>query len=146
MELKILKKVVPFSKIYINSHIRYWEDAVVNGEKDNPGEPRIPMCMWDSDFGELRWKPVIDVDNGVILDWPEGVEARVHYKVCDEFECTIPELGYFKYSGYVPEFMSPSRENYGDYIILNIDKTGKIESWDIDKVKEFIKEEIKING
>jgi hypothetical protein len=56
---------------------RYWEDTEVNGTQDFDGD-LIP-------FGDGRiWEPVIDLDAGSIVDWPENTTAKIHYKVCDE--------------------------------------------------------------
>ena len=105
--------------------VRYWEDATVNGVEDKDGN-LIPLRNSDS------WCIAIDVDTGIIRDWPKGVIADVHYKVCGagayhlyEFDGTpIAEL-----EGYVPEIMCPEKNGYGDYVIMKIDGAGKIQNW-----------------
>lgn len=46
--------------------VRYWKDAEVNGVEDVEGN-LIPFRQND------LWKPIIDIENGVILDWPQGM-------------------------------------------------------------------------
>ena len=38
---------------------------------------------------------------------------------------------------YVPAFLSPKEESYGDYIIMDIDENGKIDNWKPNKVEEW---------
>jgi len=71
-----IKRDVPVKYLRAVCGVRYWEDASVNGKLDKQGS--IPMRRGD------EWCPVIDIDDGTILDWPEGVTADIHYKVCDE--------------------------------------------------------------
>ena len=143
MKVEVLKKVkIDISYIIINTHVRFWEDAYINGVEDNPDSPKMPLIEWDKDYEELRWKPVIDIDSGTVVSWPSDISTRIHYKVCDEFVCYIPEIDLL-YEGYVPRFMSPLEENYGDYIIMNINKEGKIEGWNSEWVKKFVDSEYK---
>lgn len=129
--------------IQVNSHVRYWEDGSINGVPDNIDDPEMPCAEYRSEFEEYRWCPVINIDTGKIMGWPKGVKAKIHYKVCDEFTCNIIDPNnypYVEYDGYVPRFMSPMEENYGDYIIMSIDDNGCIEGWNINLVEKFIKE------
>lgn len=85
-------------------------------------------------YGHKRfyWQPTIDLENGRILSWPEGVKAHVFYKVCDEFECTIYDRSgneVLYYEGYVPDFMAIEDEGYGDYIDMVVDENGYINDW-----------------
>lgn len=110
---------------------RYWEDATVNGVED-VGGLLIPFR------NGTEWEVVIDLPTGRILNWPEGVAATIHYKVCDEGRYwlgteTNPRM--FRYgrdeTSYVPdEFLTvPGRRGYGDYIILNVDGSGRIDRY-----------------
>ncbi len=104
-------------------------DAVVDGEKDDNGS-KIP-CRHGK-----AWCPVIDVDNGKIINWTSGVNADVHYKVCDAgiYELQTDETRELivRKDGYVPSCMAPGGHGYGDYIIMNIDGNGMIENWKFD--------------
>lgn len=145
MKVEILKKKVEIILgIHIDSHVRYWEDSYVNGVEDNPEKPRMPCVEWDNDKIEYRWRPVIDPDLGIITNWKKGITAKVNYKVCDEFNCIIDlENDQLCYEGYVPRFMSPEEENFGDYITMNILEDGTIQGWNSMYLKKFIQTEIK---
>ena len=121
-----IRKTFDVKKIVCKAKIRYWEDAKVNGIRENNDTPRIPCKKGQ------EWSPIIDVENGVILNWAKGVEASVYYKVCDngvyalldEKDNEIVVIG-----GYVPRIMAPKEPGYGDYIIMDIDCNGKIDKW-----------------
>ena len=82
-----------------------------------------------------EWCPVIDLDDGTILDWPEGITADIHYKVCDEgiYELLSEDMNVVTTKeGYVPSIMCPADNGYGDYVIMKIDDNGKIDKWRVD--------------
>lgn len=113
--------------LIVEAGVRYWEDGTVNGVEDSDGN-LIPHRKGD------LWCPVINLESGVLLDWPKGVSASVHYKVCDAGEYWLgDESGkkLHKWGGYyVPsKLLCVGDEGYGDYIILRIDDTGKIVGW-----------------
>lgn len=113
--------------------VRYWEDATVNGEEDADGS-RIPCRDGDD------WAPLIDIDEGRICDWPEGVTADIHYKVCDDGTYQIRDdsnNGIRRISGYVPSIMCPEGDGYGDYVKMKIDGAGKIANWNSDDLDAF---------
>jgi hypothetical protein len=106
---------------------RYWEDATINGEADEDGS-RVPHRT-----GEL-WLPIIDLKEGRLLDWPVGVEARIHYKVCDAGEYWLLDENrqrIAKWKGfYVPdEFLCHGDNGHGDYIIFKVGPDGVITGW-----------------
>ena len=87
----------------VDAGVRYWEDAEVNGvsdidlyESNGVGKPLMPCavqikkepdgCIYSDHY---RWQPLIDIERGQILNWAKGVDANVHYKVCDDFQCEI---------------------------------------------------------
>lgn len=102
---------------------RYWEDATVNGVEDTDGD-LIPFRDGDD------WNVSIDIDKGIIMKWPQGTTAEIHYKVCDDGTYFLKEedetIRLIK-EDYVPNIMPG--EHFGDYIILNVDETGKITNW-----------------
>lgn len=121
-----VKKEFDVSTLIVEAEVRYWEDGEVNGKEDVDGT-LIPFRE-----GNL-WKPVIELETGIIRGWPQGTAARVHYKVCDAGEYWLgDEKGkkLFKYrEDYVPTLLAVGESGYGDYIILNIVGFGKIEGW-----------------
>lgn len=120
----------------ISAEVRYWEDTSVNGVEDVDGA-LIPMRVgkW--------WKPVINLKNGQIQNWPDGVVANVHYKVCDQGEYWIlDDTGQriLKYkSDYAPDdYLSQIDCGYGDYIILEVDGKGFLKDW----IEPLFKDEV----
>lgn len=103
-----------------------WIDALLNGVEDVAGE--IPGR------NNGRWDAVIDLESGHVLDWPDGIEADIYYKVCDEGKYWL--LNEHKeriatWSGfYVPnDILCIGDNGFGDYIILKIEKKGMIVKW-----------------
>ena len=149
MEVYISKPVkYDIKTIAVKAVVRYPEDAEFIEEKlddqnipynnyinDDDENPKMPFIEIEYDnFGRKRfyWQPTIDLENGRILSWPEGVKAHVFYKVCDEFECTIYDRSgneVLYYEGYVPDFMAIEDEGYGDYIDMFVDENGYINNW-----------------
>lgn len=121
-------KEVDIKYLRIEARVRYWEDTAVNGEEDTEDGDNIPCKVCDS------WKPLIDIDNGVIVNWPKGTTADVHYKVCDQGEYFLldadrNEVLSLKNGSYVPNKLIPDHDGFGDYIIMQIDENGKILNW-----------------
>lgn len=125
-----VKKKFDIRYLAIQAHVRYWEDGDVNGEDDhdileNPElTPRMPGATKHDD-GEWWWHATIDLENGRILDWPAGVEARIHYKVCDEGLYTLLDehrRPVAEIESYVPSCIG----EMGDYIVLSVDGEGNI--------------------
>lgn len=113
--------------IEVSAGVRYWEDATINGADDLAG------TMTPFRNGE-RWCPVIRLADGVVMDWPAGMEAGIHFKACDDGDYWLLDAErkrIAKWAGfYVPDdFLCPGENGYGDYIILNIDAEGRIAKW-----------------
>jgi hypothetical protein len=107
--------------------VRYWEDGEVNGVEDTDGD-LIPLRVKDA------WCPVIDLETGVIQDWPEGTTADVHYEVCDDGIYKLLDADknvVLHINGYVPNIMAPGGSGYGDYVIMAIGADGKIVNWSV---------------
>jgi hypothetical protein len=120
-----VQKEVEAKTLHVDAGVRYWEDADVNGVCDEEGD--LMPCR----DGE-RWKPIIDIETGVITNWTQGVKASVHYKVCDDGTYTLKDENgkdIIAKDGYVPEIMCPKEEGYGDYIIMEINEDGQIDNW-----------------
>ena len=138
MKAKVkFEKNVELKTLIVKVAIRYYEDATVNGVKDNEGD-LIPCKE-----GEL-WCPIIDIDSGIITNWELGTKAEIHYKVCDEGSYYLQDIdGNIILSieeNYVPKMMCPKDNGYGDYIIMDIDENGKIDNWKAD-LDGFINED-----
>jgi len=122
----ITEKTVRF--LTASCNVRYWEDASVNGVKDNDGT-LIPLRDGDC------WRVTIDLQSGIIQDWPTGTTADIHYKVCDEGVYALldnEKNTAIEVDGYVPSMMCPEGNGYGDYVIMEIDGDGKINNWKVD--------------
>lgn len=121
--IKITKEV-DIKHCQVKAHVRYWEDAEVNGVIDEDGS-LIP-CR----DGEL-WCPLIDIDYGIIVNWERGKSAKVHFKVCDSGSYYLIDdednIVLSIEDDYVPNNLIPG--NYGDYIVMDIDEHGKIKQW-----------------
>jgi len=115
--------------LLVVANVRYWEDATVNGVEDENGD-LIPCKVGDT------WKPIIDLEIGLITNWEKGKEANIHYKVCDAGEYWLQDENgekIVKAKGYyVPDFLAIDDSGYGDYIIMKVDKDGKINNWRFD--------------
>lgn len=113
--------------IEVHADVRYWEDATVNGIEDTDGS-LIPFKDGDT------WKPVIDLVLGIVVGWPSGVVADIHYKVCDAGEYWLLDENknrIAKYKDYyVPdEILCVGENGYGDYIIFKVAENGSILGW-----------------
>ena len=91
VEVKFLK---------VDATVRYWQDSDINGTEDcdceeETNEPQMPCAKYIGEQNrtlrayDWHWKPIIDIDNGRIINWTDGITASIHYKVCDEFSCDL---------------------------------------------------------
>lgn len=113
--------------IEVDAAVRYWEDAVVNDVEDIDGS-RIPGRDNDA------WKVRIHLETGKVEGWPQGVRARLHYKVCDAGLYWLQDAHgnrIAQWSGsYVPTaFLCQGGQSHSDYIIMTIDEDGQIENY-----------------
>ena len=119
--------------IEVGADVRYWEDANVNGIKDTDGK-LIPFRKGNS------WEPVIRLEDGQVMNWPEGITADIHYKICDAGEYWLQdETGkrVAKWdSYYVPnDFLCHGDEGYDDYIIFKVGHDGKIIDYRVPEIE-----------
>lgn len=116
--------------------VRYWEDAIVNGVEDTTQGDNIP-CKEDD-----YWNIKIDIDTGIIQGWDNTKEAKTHYKSCDDnvIEFLDDEGNSIAQDdNYVPDFLECTGENgYGDYVLLDIEKSGHIKNWKPEKAIEYL--------
>lgn len=148
-----IKKPIDFEAKYlkVDVGVRYWNDARINGVEgtdceETKGAPTIPCAEYVGEQNRVlrgsdwRWRPVIDIDEGKIVNWKEGVTASIHYKVCDDGIYKVTDADgneIVSLEGYVPDIMCPADKGYGDYIIMYVDENGTIEGWDNRKILEF---------
>lgn len=120
-----IEKEVDIKTVLVEAHVRYWEDATINGAADEDGT--LTPCR----KGEL-WCPEIDIDSGIIINWTKGVTADIHFKVCDAGSYYLKDaegrVVLTRDNDYVPNNLIPGE--YGDYIIMTIDENGKIAEWE----------------
>lgn len=119
----IEEKEVEAKFIKVSAKVRCWDDAEVNGETDVTGEG-VPFKN-----GEL-WSPVIDIDEGIVVDWPQGTKASFHFKICDSgsyylLDEQMNELASID-NNYVPDGLCHGGTGYGDYIIFSVNEDGSI--------------------
>lgn len=112
----------------VEAFIRYWEGAMVNGEQDERGT-LIPFRSAN------LWCPRIRLTDGVVMDWPSGMEAEICYRVCDMGRYWLQDgdgNDIAKYAGsYVPDkFLCHGEQGYGDYIIMDIEADGTIAQYE----------------
>lgn len=126
MKIKVEVESRPCTYIDVDAGVRYWEDAEVDGVEDADGA-LIPFRERD------RWRPRIRLEDGLVVGWPEGKTASIHYKVCDDGLYYIADESgrHLKYAGhYVPDkILAVDGRGYGDYIKLTIRGDGHIERW-----------------
>ncbi len=140
MKVKIrVEKEVNFISLKVKCGVRYWEDGTVNGVEDTKGD-LIPLREGD------YWCPIIDIETGIIKDWPIGITADVHYKCCDDGDYWLVSDGGFELKRpgyYVPVILDLTGESFGDYVILTIGKNGQIVNWPKEhNIDEFLEDEM----
>ena len=139
MKVKVrIEKEIELKTMVVKAAPRYWEDSVIDGKDDTERGLYVPCKN-----GNI-WNPHIDIDSGIITNWDNGVNANIHYKVCDECGYELLDndgnvIISFE-DGYVPKTLCPKENGYGDYIIMDIDENGKIENW------KFRKEDFENKG
>ena len=124
----VVKKTVDAKFLQVNASVRYWDDASINGERSEDGE-NVPFKNGDV------WNPLIDIDNGVVVDWPKGMTASFCFKVCDAGFYQLLDGSsnlLVEKGGYVPSGLCHGDNGYGDYIIFNVNADGSIHNYKAD--------------
>lgn len=120
MKITVLRPTeITITHIKLTLPVRY-------GEQDIPKD--FPLRSGDV------WQAMVNIDTGVIDNWPIGESGVLEMKVCDEGTYML-----YTYFGdhwdavakikqdYVPHGVVPGR--YGDYVRLEIDASGCITNW-----------------
>lgn len=131
VKLKI-EKEFDVEYLQVNAGVRYWEDATVNDEEDEAGD-LIPCRVGD------RWKPIININTGIIENWEKGKVAKIHYKICDDgiyYLLDKEKEIVIERDSYVIDSLAINDKGYGDYIIMNVNEDGLIEDWDASGLAE----------
>ena len=112
----MVPKEIDFGFVGVSVAVRYGDDDMPH---DFPGRK-----------GDM-WHATIDIDEGVIRDWPAGISGEFEMKVCDQGEYRLldREFNVVKHllDSYVPNTLIPGE--YGDYIHLKINEFGVITNW-----------------
>jgi len=112
------------------------EVAVRYGEEDIPND--FPLRNGD------MWSAIIDIDNGIVMEWPKGETGNLEMKICDEGSYYLLDENYETIlsieEDYVPNNLLPG--SYGDYLKLHIGENGVISNWySKPSISDFIDEE-----
>lgn len=141
---------------------RYWEDASIKIEEKWEDDidyleqkkgttPKMPFAVKDETktYTEYRWQITIDLENAKVLDWPQGVEARVFYKVCDDGTYYLLDADknvLKKVDCYVPDILSYIENGFGDYIDMKIDGDGNLVGYPKENTENYIQKIIDTKG
>ena len=114
--------------LIVRAEVRYWEDSTFDGVEDSEEGEFAPFKSG------VFWNPIIDLDSGKIVNWPQGTVAAIHYKVCDQGEYWLADASAVKLAkwkgSYVPDkFLCHGDEGFGDYIIFAVNENGKIQDY-----------------
>ena len=156
MKIENLDKV---RYLQVDAGVRYYEDASVNGESDismyenynvEGAFPKMPCVKQIKDHptdnihtNHLRWRPLIDIKDGVIVNWCKGITAHAFYKICDDGSYALLDDDHnvlYDVDSYVPSILAIEDQGFGDYIDMVIDENGKIKDWNCteDDLKSII--------
>jgi len=136
--------------------VRYWVDcdySIDNGktwvysstlnDTDEESERimNLTPCVVKKNIGyrERNYlELIIDLENGKVLNWPEGFCLNTSYKICDDGEYIFLDSDmneivnitkeYKQY--YVPSFLAIEDDGWGDYVYININSDGTIQNFD----------------
>jgi len=121
--MKALIKVE--KEIYIKTLILQVEPRHIGDSEDDDISPLFPGLAG----GILTLE--IDIETGVIKNWPDGQEHSAYMKVCDTGSYYLNDSDGHTVAqieeNYVPNLLIPG--DYGDYINLKVDGSGKIDKW-----------------
>ena len=128
----------------------------MNGVEDVDG--KLIPCRYEN-----FWIPTINVRTGRIINWEQGKEAKINYKVIDAAQYILhtflgrkfPSINNeFQYKNssvmavyglqgaYVPDWFDLDSDGYGDYIQLTIDKNGYIKNWSKNRFSKLTDQQI----
>lgn len=146
-------KEIELNNIIVKAGVRYWVDCEYSEDNGNTWvehihddeetneefKNHIPFVKNESVDGGAPgdyWNLDIDIETGMVKNWPKKYCIRTHFKVCDDGLYQIIDIdgnvvwdsiktNYY----YVPDFLSIGDDGYGDYMYLEIDGRGYIKDW-----------------
>jgi hypothetical protein len=111
-----VEKEVEIKYVKVQVAVRYEEEDIAND---------FPLRSGD------MWNAIIDIDNGIVMDWPKGEKGNLEMKICDEGSYYLLDENYETIlsieQDYVPNKLLPG--SYGDYLKLHIGENGVISNW-----------------
>lgn len=117
-----IKKQLEIKTVVIDITPRYIGDS---DDDDMPTD--FPLLNDAKD----AWSARVDIDTGVIENWPVGDARQMYVKVYDEGTYRLLDSDGNEVASiindYVPNGVVPG--SYGDYIELTIDENGTITNW-----------------
>jgi hypothetical protein len=121
MKVKIkVEREVEVKSILIRVQPRYIGTSV--DDDIAPDAPKLIGVVWEAE---------VDIDTGIVQNWPAGAELDFHAKVCDAgsyyLKDAFGEVVASIQNDYVPNDIVPGE--YGDYIDMKIDKDGMVTNW-----------------
>jgi hypothetical protein len=124
-----VEKEVEIKYVKVQVPVRYEEEDIPNN---------FPLRNGN------MWNAKIDIDNGIIIDWPKGKKGNIQMKICDEGSYYLLDENdnmILKIEqDYVPNKLLPG--SYGDYLELHIKENGVISNWySIPSINDFIFED-----
>lgn len=116
-----VKQEVEIKYVVIDIEPRYIGDS-----EDDDMPSNFPLL----NEAKTQWRAKVDIDTGIIQEWPQGDAREMFVKVCDAgiyslIDAQDNEVA--KLDGYVPHGVVPGE--YGDYVSLVIDENGRITNW-----------------
>lgn len=103
----------------INANVRYPEDGKVNGIYDDNDNPKMPFMQSGGMF-----RIFVDLDTLKVKDWPKGVTADIHYKVCDCGEYYLLDEQFGQLAKYYDDYAPLCLGDYGDYLVFEVTEDG----------------------
>lgn len=77
------------------------------------------------------WNAKIEIDKGIVVDWPQGQKGNLEMKICDEGSYYLLDENdnviLSIEEDYVPNKLLPG--SYGDSLKLHIGENGVISNW-----------------
>ena len=139
-------------ELRVRAFVKHFDANVTyNGKwiEDDCNDPKIPCIKKDKNNKPVCWCPIIDPVEGKILNWEDGVEAEIDYKVVDQCELEYVLIDgdgnegvVCKVKGYVPMFLKPREYKIGNYIEMDVAVNGTIYKWNKGMFNDWVIENI----
>lgn len=134
---------------YSTDNGKTWNENFEDTDEESERIKKLTPCVVKKDIGykvDDYLELTIDLNEGKIVNWPDGFCLKTYYKVCDDGEYVFlyengkeaVNITKKYHQHYVPDFLSLEDTGYGDYVCLNINGDGTIEHFE--KMKKLIEE------